>query len=292
MRYCFLRFPEGKHKAMTLSYDDGARTDIRLIETATKHGLKVTLNVNSGVMPNETGHWRLSCDEIAKLCASGGHEIAVHGDMHVALAKATTVVGINDVLTGRKKLERIYGRIIRGYAYADTGINEPTSGVPKEEIKQYLRQLGIAYARTVKGDTPSFAVPDDFYEWTPTLHHDSQNLMPYLERFIALEPKDYCAARPPRLFYLWGHSFEFKNNDNWHVFEKFCERAGGHEDIWYATNIEICDYVNAYRSLVFSVEGDIVYNPTSTRIWFEFEKKMYVIEPGETIRCEISGSLN
>ena len=36
MRYRFLRFPEGKFKAVTLSYDDGLRADIRFGETVSK----------------------------------------------------------------------------------------------------------------------------------------------------------------------------------------------------------------------------------------------------------------
>ena len=33
MRYCFLRYPGGKFKAVTLSYDDGLVEDMRLAET-------------------------------------------------------------------------------------------------------------------------------------------------------------------------------------------------------------------------------------------------------------------
>lgn len=40
MRYKFLRFPGGKSKAVTLSYDDGVRQDLRFIETINKYGLK------------------------------------------------------------------------------------------------------------------------------------------------------------------------------------------------------------------------------------------------------------
>jgi len=35
----YLRFPGGRAKALTLSYDDGVETDIRLIEIMKKHGL-------------------------------------------------------------------------------------------------------------------------------------------------------------------------------------------------------------------------------------------------------------
>ena len=33
-----MRFPEGKHKILTLSYDDGVGADIRLIEIMRQHG--------------------------------------------------------------------------------------------------------------------------------------------------------------------------------------------------------------------------------------------------------------
>ncbi len=287
MRYCYLRFPEGRFKALTLSYDDGVMHDRRLCDTATKNGIKLTLNVNSGSMPSDGGHWRMSADEILEITEPGGHEIALHGDRHVALGKANAFCGINEVLECRKQLERRYGKIIRGYAYADSGIREMINGIPKSEIKSYLKALGVAYARSTWGDNDKFLLPEDFYEWVPTAHHNNPNLMIFLEKFINMKLDDYAGARMPRLFYLWGHSFEFDRNNNWEILESFCERAGGMEDIWYATNIEICDYVNAFRLLMFTVDGDIVHNPTSTKIWFELDKKPYVIEPGETIRCEV-----
>ena len=43
----FLRFPEGKDKALTLSYDDGVWADKRFIETINRGGLKCTFNINS-----------------------------------------------------------------------------------------------------------------------------------------------------------------------------------------------------------------------------------------------------
>ena len=40
MKYIFLRFPEGKFKAVTLSYDDGQYHDVRLAQTLDKYGIK------------------------------------------------------------------------------------------------------------------------------------------------------------------------------------------------------------------------------------------------------------
>ncbi len=47
--------------------------------------------------------------------------------------------------------------------------------------------------------------------------------------------------------------------------------------------IEIYDYVSAYRSLVFSADGSMVYNPTLLDIWFTEDGKPYIIKSGETL---------
>ena len=55
----------------------------------------------------------------------------------------------------------------------------------------------------------------------------------------------------------------------------------------YATNIEIYDYVSAYRSLVISADGKRIYNPTDKEIWFEImDGKMYSVKPGSQIVIE------
>ena len=43
-----MRFPNGKLKALTLSYDDGVEQDIKFVEILNKYGLKCTFNLNSG----------------------------------------------------------------------------------------------------------------------------------------------------------------------------------------------------------------------------------------------------
>ena len=49
LRNIYTTFPGGKHKVLTLSYDDGKITDRRLVELFNKHGLKGTFNVNAGL---------------------------------------------------------------------------------------------------------------------------------------------------------------------------------------------------------------------------------------------------
>lgn len=47
MRYRFMRFPNAKSKAVTLSYDDGCPEDIRFSSVISEAGLKCTFNLNS-----------------------------------------------------------------------------------------------------------------------------------------------------------------------------------------------------------------------------------------------------
>ena len=49
MRYQFLRFPEGKSKAVTFSYDDGVSQDIRLSDVFERYALKCTFNLNGKI---------------------------------------------------------------------------------------------------------------------------------------------------------------------------------------------------------------------------------------------------
>ena len=46
-------FPEGKAKALTMSYDDGKLQDERLVEIFNKYGIKGTFNLNYGLMEQD-----------------------------------------------------------------------------------------------------------------------------------------------------------------------------------------------------------------------------------------------
>ena len=66
MNRIYMRFPDGKSKALTLSYDDGVEQDIRLMELLEQYQVKATFNLNSGlyapegtVYPKGTIHRRM-----------------------------------------------------------------------------------------------------------------------------------------------------------------------------------------------------------------------------------------
>lgn len=276
-----MRYPEGKAKALTFSYDDGVPQDKRLAELFDKYGMKCTFNFNCEFMRKEN----FTKEQIKDYFLSKGHEIAVHGANHRANGNLRPIEGIRDVLDCRLELEEKCDCIIRGMAYPDSGITRMGNFGTYEMIKQYLIELDIAYSRTLGGDNNLFMLPEDFHAWMPSAHHNNPKIMEYVDEFLKLDisTKVYHARRVSRLLYIWGHSYEFDKNNNWEHIEEICKKLSNNNEIWYATNIEIHDYVEAYKSLRYSANGHRIYNPTLTTIWLDVDGILFHIESGETI---------
>ena len=295
MRYKFLRFPGGKFKAVTFSYDDGFKLDTRLLEIFDKYNLKATFNLNGDYIRNP-GDQYLSLDEVKKYLINSRHEIAVHGDKHRLAGVCTPIELTQDLLNCKIYLEEISGKITRGMAYANTGVEYFENGMTYEDTKNVLKYCGIAYSRTIKTDS-DYNIPEDWYKWNPNISDgsygakpDENGVLPFIKKvddFLALnEEKCKCAWANPRIFTVYGHSLLIDMWGHWEKFEMLCERLANRDDVWYATCIEIYDYVMAYRSLVFSADGRICYNPTLHKIWFVVDEKPYCIESGETITLD------
>ncbi len=276
MATIFMRFPGGRDKALTLSYDDGVEQDIRLIDIMKKHGLKGTFNLNSGlyapegtVYPEGQVHRRMTLAAAQELYLNSGMEVAVHGLTHPFLERLPANICTYEVLQDRINLEKEYGGIVRGMAYP--------FGTYSDQVVEILKNCGIVYSRTVEA-TENFEIPTDWLRLPSTCHHNNPRLMELAEQFLSGN-----RYGKPALFYLWGHSYEFEGDNNWHVIEEFAEYIGNHEDVWYAANIEVFDYLTAYNQLVFSTVDHKVYNPSCQDVYFEFEGAVFCVKAGETI---------
>ncbi len=272
-----LRFPGGKAKCLTLSYDDGVQQDARLCELMKKYGIAGTFNISSGAYTPEGHtfepgriHRRMTqAEALALYRGEPLFEVATHGYTHPHLESLQSVHIIHQIYSDRQSIEQLYGTICRGHAYP--------FGTYSQQVMDCLRDCGIVYARTVKS-TEKFSLPEDFLQWNPTCHHKNARLMELAEKFLA-----ESGPQTPRLFYLWGHSYEFEEDDNWQVIETFFQQVSGREDVWYATNIQVYDYVQAYHRLVWNLEGDRIYNPTATDVWVRLGRETYCIRAGETL---------
>jgi len=105
-----------------------------------------------------------------------------------------------------------------------------------------------------------------------------------LDEFLSFDyDKLYISSRRERLFFLWGHTFEFDGADNWSLLDEIGKRVSASDDVWCATNTEIYDYVTAYGALIYSADNTRVYNPTLQTLWFWCDGETYKIAPGETL---------
>lgn len=258
----FNRYPDGKKKAITMSYDDGTKHDIRLVEIFNKYGFKGSFHLNSGLLGDER---HITADQVKDLYK--GHEVSVHTVTHPTLTCVPPQHVFTQAFEDRLALENLCGYVVRGMSYPNGGFNE--------KVMDILRSAGIVCSRTTVA-TNRFNLPDDFLAWHPTCHHNG-DLDGLLDRFI-----NYPHHPPLCCFFIWGHSYEFNNANNWDLIENFCEKAQNLDNVWYATNIEIYDYVNAVRSIVLSADDSMAFNPTNITVFAEVDGEVVKFEPGTT----------
>lgn len=274
----FLRFPGGKAKALTFSYDDGVEQDIRLVEIFRKNGLKATFNINGGqfspegkVFPEGHVHRRMTEAKVKETYKEDVCEVACHSYNHPHLCQCDPGVAAYQVVQDRFALETLFNRQIHGMAYPH--------GPTNDTVVSILKNAGIWYSRTTKS-TEKFDMPTDWLRLPATCHHKNPRLMELADNFLTLTPK-----YEPQLFYVWGHSYEFEQHNNWNIIEDFAQKMSGKDDIWYCTNMELYLAWRDYMNLESSVDGSMIYNPSVRSVWIADNKNnVYQIKPGETLK--------
>ena len=171
----YMCFPEGKQKAVTFSYDDGVKADLKLLKIFDKYGIKATFNLNNLLFDCQNWHDRMNEEETFSAFSDTVHEVAIHGARHIYMSKVPLPEAINEVVQNRLYLETKFNRIVRGMAYAYNGYND--------EIVAALKSLGITYARTTE-PSHSFEIPSDWLRLKPTCHHDDPQLNELLNKFL------------------------------------------------------------------------------------------------------------
>jgi len=253
-------YPEGKVKALTLSYDDGVKQDRRLVEIFNQYGLKGSFHLNSGTWGSGN---RLDESEVAAVYQ--GHEISCHSVSHPFLERLPQSEIMREIFDDRRNLEKLAGYPVIGMSYP--------FGTYSQSVIEIATAAGIKYSRTTRSHG-WYGIPDDFLEWHPTCHHND-DLISRTKRFFEIK---YQLA----LFYVWGHAYEFDNDNNWGLIEEFAKLASGRFDVWYATNIEIYHYLTAIRQVVVSADGTLLYNPNGLTLWYSYNERVGSILPGET----------
>lgn len=262
-------FPNGRTLAFTCSYDDGKVMDRRLVELMNQYGIKSTFHLNSGYFDQSVGHRYayISSKEVKELYE--GHEVACHGHTHMTMTRSNSIQNIEELLMNRRELEALCSTLVTGFSYPN--------GCYNDEVIQQLKACGIQYARTTK-NTGSFALPDDFMKWNPTAHHN-ENIEALLEKFLSIHYGERL-----NVFYLWGHSYEFERDHSWDRIAAFFKQISGHSDVWYVTNGELYQYMDAVNRLVYFSDQSGVFNPSSLDVFISIDKKIVKVRGGKVVR--------
>lgn len=270
-------FPQGKSKALILSFDDGRVADRHLVKLMNGYGLTGTFHLNSNKLGTKD---YLTKEEIKNLYL--GHEVSCHTANHPGLTELPKVDVIYEVVEDRKELERLTGYPVRGMAYPFGNTND--------FVVEAITGLGIEYARTV-GDTYTFSIPTNFLKWQPTIHlfgkthyipNDTANDRRELGQFYQIAA-DFLKSKTVALFYVWGHSWEYEGPGNkWAEVEKFFNMISKNADIYYTTQIDLVDYIDAYKNLKFAVDKHLVKNLSSMDVFVKIGDKVSKIEAGST----------
>lgn len=263
-------FPFGKMKAVTMSFDDGKTADRNLVKLMQKYNLKGTFFLNSGKMheveegKNEGyyGAYIPKC-EIKKLYKN--QEVGAHTLTHPRLTDITLEEVNKEIIEDKLELERQTNKSIYGFSYP--------FGLYNNEIKEKLKSNKILYARTVN-NTKKFNLPNDLLEWHPTCHFRNGGT-DLAQEFINIEVNE------PKLYYLWGHSYELDGSELWNVIEKIFKIISNKEDIWYETNYNIAKYLEAVEELIISEDGKRIYNPNDISVWITKDNKIIEILGGK-----------
>lgn len=225
----------GKKKAITFSFDDGVKQDVRLIEILNKYSLKGTFNLNSELLGNKNtldcfgkivSHDKLDPSEVASVYK--GHEVAAHTLTHPNLTTLSEQEIIDQVEKDRENLSKLCGYEVIGMAYPCGGVNND------DRVAEIISsKTGIKYVRTITS-TYKFDKQNNLFRFNPTIHYTEKDLEKIIDKFLNIKTED------PQLLYIWGHSYEMDADlITWENFEKVCKKLSFREDCFYGTNKEV-----------------------------------------------------
>lgn len=268
-----------KPKAFTISSDDGMETDLDFTALMKKYGMKGTFNLNTAFFSPDGAEIQpgrisrpMSVAETVKLFSDPDFEVATHGHEHPDFTSISEENIVRDITNNRIVLEAMFGKPVRGHAYP--------FGTHNDTVIKNLASCGIVYARTCI-HTEKFDIPEDseWLRWHPTAH--LKYMGEELDRFISGVPEREENAW---LFYSWCHSYEFRQDNSWEKLEESFKRLRGEDNIWFATNMEIYEYVRAFRNLVYSADGTSVYNPSRFDVCLHYRDGIYEVKAGSSLR--------
>jgi peptidoglycan/xylan/chitin deacetylase (PgdA/CDA1 family) len=220
---------EDKAMLVTSSWDDGHKNDIRVAALLRKYGGKGTffLYPENYVLQTKDPAAALKIDPflipMAELVPTyQGMEVGAHGYGHPDMRKLTPEALTIQLTESKRVLEGWFQTPIVGMAYP--------YGAYSPAVQAAVKAAGYTYARTVS-NAPAVAPVTDPYALNVSLHAKSPQFWQECERVQAAGG----------VFYFWGHSHEFRTEEEWRVFEERLARISADPSVTWVTNRELVE---------------------------------------------------
>lgn len=222
-----------KNKILTFSFDDAVTQDARLIELFDKYGMKATFNINTCWLGGKRDlvlrngkvvkHNKFAPSDVRRVYA--GHELAAHSLTHPNLTRLASDEVAYEVEEDRLRISELCGYEVVGFAYPGGNYDERTARIIRENT-------GVKYARTIDS-SHALEPQSDLFTFKPTCHHEEWDFLFKMgEDFLSLKTDE------KKIFYVWGHAYEFDGDNSWDRFEEFLKMMSNKDDIAYLTNKE------------------------------------------------------
>jgi len=269
------RFPNAHKKAVVMSYDDGSEHDRRLVGIFNTYGVRGTFHLNSSRLGDD---YYIKRDEVGTLYR--GHEVSCHTRNHRELTALADHDARMEIEGDKRDLESLVGHAVRGLAYP--------FGAYDDRIVSLVSELGMTYARTAE-DSHAFGLPQDALRLRTTCHHN--RMAEFAARLLDSD------APGLELMIVWGHSFEldgFMSSDpdkDWNYMEGVCRQLHASFTVWFATMIEVADYLEALRLVDASLSDGRISNPSALPTWLHINGRDVELPPGATVELtSVSGA--
>lgn len=231
---------------VTTSWDDGHRLDLPLARLLKKYGLRGTFYIS----PNDheiADHDRLCTEGIRELARDPNFEIGAHTLTHRWLTDLSDREAREEIVGSKRYLEDLIGAPVTSFCYP--------AGKYRAAHECMVREAGFQCARTVR----RFARQSGENRYAePTSIHAYDHWLDVwgLARFVRGNPFAFMRLyhrwdlqamalfdrirEEGGVFHLWGHSHEVDRNGDLERLERVCRHIGGHADVTYVTNGELC----------------------------------------------------
>lgn len=257
-------YPEGRWKALVMSYDDGHVQDRGLVDVFNRHGIKGTFHLNSGWFDQNTF---VTAAEIPNLYA--GHEVSIHTVDHPDL----TTVGDGTVEWEVGHCRYVIGGLV---GHEVNSMSYPFGTYDRRVIGLTAGQ-GVTSSRSVLRAPMLDYFPAHYLKWHPTCHHADADW--FADQFLARTEERLA------LLFIWGHSYELDQtyaNNSWAYMEALAAKLGDRGDTWYCGQGELRDYLVALQGATLT--SNRVSNPSGiTTVWAKLADRVVLVRPGRTL---------